>query len=774
MRRLGHALTVQADPAQALAAHQRQPFDLILADWDLLGSGSKGLPPEALRTARLGCIAVTSEPSRHAQALLASGAPFVVPEDPDAVLDLRLGTMLSWRQRGGRDHEALRFLNAASAELASSLDFDTTLRNIAELGVKLLADGCVVDVIGDEGVARRVLALAREPDRQPLMDQLLRHPLAGPLRTALDLGETAVFRDAGPGEWKQFAGSAEHLALLEELSFHSAVVVPLAAHGRVEGVLTLAARDPTAFDDHAVGLAEQLGVRAGLAVANARLHRLAQEELARRRRVEEELRRGEAQFRALTEATFEAVVIHEAGTVLLVNRAMADMLGYAVEEMVGTSVFLYIAPESHPDIQTRLREGAAPYETLALHRDGSKFPIEVEVRGAEWDGRSVRMAAMRDIRERRRQQAQLIFADRLAAVGTLAAGVAHEINNPLAFVSLSVDFAREELQRGGSTDEVLRALDDAASGTRRVSGIVRDLGRISRVDDGRGPAAVRPALEAALGIARNEIRHRAALVLDLREVPPVDANESRLGQVFLNLLINAAQAVPEGAPDQNQIRVATFEHPSGRIAVEVSDSGAGIAPEVRPRIFDAFFTTKPAGVGTGLGLSICHGIVTSLGGEIEVDSAPGKGATFRVLLPRARIAEEPALPAEGPALALNRRPRVLVVDDEALLRRALLRMLHPTCDAVAVGGGEEALRLVEAGEAFDVILCDVMMPGMTGKVLFERLQEVAPLLARRTAFLSGGAFTAETAHFLAHVQNPKLRKPFLPAELLAVIRDLAT
>ncbi len=772
--RLGHDTTVEGDPALALLLHRERVFDLVIVDWDTLGSGAPQLPIEALRTAPMGFIVCTSRPTDHSQALLAAGTPYLTPDESDALLDLHLGTMLARRNRRGRDHEALRFLVSASSQLASSLDYDTTLQSIGRLGVETLADGCVIDVIGPDGAARRVLAVARDPARQPMMELLLRYPLAAePLRQLLANQKICVYRDAVPLEWPQFTSGEEHLRLWEALGHRAAALVPMIAHGRVEGVLTLTSREVTAFDSHAVGIAEQLGLRAGLAVANARLHQRAQEEIAQRRRVEEELRRSEEQLRALTDASLEAVVIHQDGQIILVNRAMASMLGYTVDEMVGSSAFRFIAPESHAAIRAQFAlTSQATYEALALHKDGSKFPIEVEVRGASWKGRQVRMAAMRDIRERRRNQAQLIFADRLAAVGMLAAGVAHEINNPLAFVSLSVDFARHEIQRGGPREEILRALDDAAAGTRRVSGIVRDLGRISRVDDGRrGSVEIRPVLEAALGIARNEIRHRAVLTLDLREVPPVDASEARLGQVFLNLLINAAQAVPEGAPEKNAVRVATFEHASGRVAVEFSDSGSGISAEVRPRIFDPFFTTKPLGVGTGLGLSICQGIVASLGGEIEVESEPGKGATFRVLLPRAKGVAMPQ--ALEPAPLLSSRPRVLVVDDEALMRKALLRLLQASCDATAVATGAEVLALLASGAHFDVLLCDLMMPGMTGKGLYEQLLVVAPELARRTAFLSGGAFTTETAEFLHRVQNPILQKPFLPAELFAVVRDLA-
>ena len=233
-----------------------------------------------------------------------------------------------------------------------------------------------------------------------------------------------------------------------------------------------------------------------------------------------------------------------------------------------------------------------------------------------------------------------MLADRMASVGTLAAGVAHEINNPLAFILANVEFALAELRgRGGRATEVLRALGEARDGGLRVREIVRDLKAFSRAGRG-GQRAVdlRRVLQSALGLAQNEIRHRARLEVDVGDIPPVMGSEHRLGQVFLNLLINAAQAIPEGRAAENVVRAITATAPDGRALVEISDTGTGIPPDVLPRIFDPFFTTKPVGVGTGLGLSICHGIVSGLGGEIHVESTLGRGTTFRVLLAAARPA----------------------------------------------------------------------------------------------------------------------------------------
>jgi len=239
--------------------------------------------------------------------------------------------------------------------------------------------------------------------------------------------------------------------------------------------------------------------------------------------------------------------------------------------------------------------------------------------------------------ERRQLQEQLLVADRMVSMGTLAAGVAHEINNPLAFVQLNLEYAVEQLRALAARPElheVTRALDDAMEGAARVRAIVRDLKVFSRPDATQiGVIDIRRVLDSSIQMAHNEIRHRARLVKSFGETPPVSGNEARLGQVFLNLLINAAHSITEGASDENEIAVSTKTDSSGQLVVTIRDTGAGMSPEVQRRIFDPFFTTKPVGIGTGLGLSVCHGIISALGGKIEVNSEPAKGTEFRVLLP---------------------------------------------------------------------------------------------------------------------------------------------
>jgi signal transduction histidine kinase len=295
-------------------------------------------------------------------------------------------------------------------------------------------------------------------------------------------------------------------------------------------------------------------------------------------------------------------------------------------------------------VSVLVRNRARPFGVLCAHWSRPRGVTEDEVHFLETvaDVLTGALARIEAERERHEMQARLAVADRMASVGTLAAGVAHELNNPLAYVSANLAYVAEALQRAPegplragtiSRRDLVQAVEDAQQGASKMRSIIQDLRTFCRQGGDRtGPVDLQPVLQSCVSMAWNEMKRRARFVRDLQDVPKVLGNEGRLGQVFLNLLVNAAQAISEGGADRNVIRLATRQLPDGRVSVEVTDTGSGIPPEVQRRVFDPFFTTKPVGVGTGLGLSICHNIVSSLGGSIEVESAPGRGATFRVLL----------------------------------------------------------------------------------------------------------------------------------------------
>jgi signal transduction histidine kinase len=428
-----------------------------------------------------------------------------------------------------------------------------------------------------------------------------------------------------------------------------------------------------------------------------------------------------------------------------------------------------------------MRGEAVERVELFVRHDRAPEGVWLSVNARPWkdDNDKVRggVSVFRDVTQEKAAQTQLMVSDRMASVGMLAAGVAHEINNPLAAVLANLDLAQRQLIDGGSAPgdihELREMVDDARGAVERVRQIVRDLKVFSRHEDlKQGAVDISKVLDSSLRMAWNEIRHRARLAKDYySDLGPVEGTESRLGQVFLNLIVNAAQAIPEGNADKNLIRVVTLPASDGRIAVEISDTGTGIAPEALLRLFTPFFTTKPAGVGTGLGLAICHRIVTGLGGDIEVESQPGRGTTFRVLLQAAKAAAVPEKLPPAPTVRPRRRGRVLVIDDDSMICAVIRRSLAPEHEVVVTLHATEALARIRRGDAFDVILCDLMMPQMTGMEFHAEIRSHDLEYADRIIFVTGGAFTRAARSFLDQVHNQRIEKPFDPQHLRALVND---
>jgi two-component system cell cycle sensor histidine kinase/response regulator CckA len=494
-------------------------------------------------------------------------------------------------------------------------------------------------------------------------------------------------------------------------------------------------------------------------------------------------------FRALLDQGSEAIFLLElpGATLIDFNESACLQLGIARDALLGRPIVELLAPEDGLALGAAVKIGEGAIRSTISGRlrraDGTIFPVEMSVRSVRLGTARHAVVVARDTTERDRLVAQLTLADRLASVGTLAAGVAHEVNNPLTFVVSNLAFFKRSLERlrsliaGASPiddaqllallEELDAAQADAAEGADRVRRIVRDLKVFSRADeDVRAPLDVRQVVDGALRLTGNEIRHRARLVRQFGDVPPVLANEGRLSQVFTNLLVNAAQAIPDGAADRNEITVTTWTEGTEAV-VEVRDTGGGMPAALLPRIFDPFFTTKPVGIGSGLGLSICHGIVEQLGGAIEVTSAPGAGTSFRVRLPAVGRSPSAAAPdASPPALPPS---RILVIDDDPLYGASLVRLLSPPHRVVTTTCARDALDRLNEGETFDVILCDLMMPEMGGMDFYAELQAWAPKLARRVVFVTAGGFTDRARDFLAEARAPWVEKPIPMAKLLAAI-----
>jgi len=399
---------------------------------------------------------------------------------------------------------------------------------------------------------------------------------------------------------------------------------------------------------------------------------------------------------------------------------------------------------------------------LFLRLDLREHRLELEARNAELETK------VRELEEARHQR---MLGDRLASIGRLAAGVAHEINTPLSTIVALLALMTEELGRGPSMDRAaLRdMLADARQGADRVRAVVRDLKTLSRADEDRvGAVDLRQVIEATINMAFTEIRHRARLVKDFGETKQAHGNQARLGQVVLNLLLNAAEAIAEGDASRNEIRIVTRDDGPDRVVIEVRDTGSGIPQAVLERVFDPFFTTKPVGVGTGLGLSISHSIVKGYGGDITAESTPGKGSTFRVTLPAASTVALEADGAEPPA-SKGTPLRVLVVDDDALFLGVMRRVLGRDHEVVAITSAREALARMRAGDRFDAILSDLMMPDMTGMDFHAELARTGLADADAMIFLTGGTFTPSAQDFLDRVPNLRLAKPFDLQQLRALL-----
>ncbi len=484
----------------------------------------------------------------------------------------------------------------------------------------------------------------------------------------------------------------------------------------------------------------------------------------------------EASFRQLVESVPDLVLIHEKGRIVYANPAMRTALGRRAEEVEGSSADAWLHPDDYAAVAPYLQgtEPLPPRELRVRAGDGSWLTAEFLAISIEMWGKPVRVAIGRDLTERTQARARLAGAERLASIGTLAAGVAHELNNPLTFVLSNVELVADSLRRlrgapvdADEWDEALHALDDALEGAERMRVIVRDLRTMARPDDpGSGAVDVRKLLEYAAHLTSNEVRTRARLVWDVGDVPPVRGSEGRLGQVFVNLIVNAAHAIPDGNPAAHVIRLAAARRDDGKVSITVSDSGAGIAPENLPRIFDPFFTTKPAGLGTGLGLWVCHNIVTALGGSLQVSSEVGTGTTFTVVLPAARPADAPRREERGG----RTRRRLLVVDDEPLVAATVRRQLAAEFEVDAASGAADALARI-GGRRYDAVLCDVTMEGPNGLDFVEELRRRAPELAEHVLLVSGGA-SAAVADRLSASGVPWIAKPFGGRQLRQALREL--
>jgi PAS domain S-box-containing protein len=494
-----------------------------------------------------------------------------------------------------------------------------------------------------------------------------------------------------------------------------------------------------------------------------------------RRKAEAALRRSEARFRALVTSAPDAILILRWPYILFVNPAGARLLELdSCDDAVGVDIRTRLSAEQVVTAEQRLQLQAtgarviAPHEYHSVSANGKPVAVDVSTMPIEYENGPATLVYARDVTERNLILARLREAEKLTAVHSLAAGVAHEINNPLSYVLLNLEFLERELpDLGGDPVRVAalqRRLADTRHGAERVKHIVRDLQALTRKDEViRGRVELDQVLDHTLHLLRRELQQGISIQTDYTEVPCVLGNPTRLEQLFSNLLLNAVHALRESERPERWLKV-TLRTGDGCVLAEIADNGCGMTEQVLSRAFEPFFTTKALGIGAGLGLAICRRIVDDLAGRIEVDSRPLSGTTVRVYLPSCETQ-----PLDEQTVT---RGRVLLVDDERAVAESLRHALHDDLDVETAGSARDARALLESGKQFDAVLCDLTMPEETGADFFEYVRVRYPSLAKRFVFMSGGVFHPKTHEFLENSGCVHVEKPFSLDHLRSLLAQL--
>jgi signal transduction histidine kinase/DNA-binding response OmpR family regulator len=799
--RLGFEIEAVADGAAALAAIRRKRPDAVVSDVMMPEVDGFGLAmalrqdPE-LRTLPL--VLVTSsyvEPSDRTLARRA-GANDLVVRTPDlsALVDVLRDTLAKdsvpttdpealpelERERNRRVFRQLErqvMLNTGLAKRCSSLASElTVLTGIAESVLRHRdVDTALDEALAScfdaggvsfgamyllEGTALRAHVLgAGVVTRTPIDTFFDREPL---LREVIASGQMLYLPSDHPAS----------ATVLADAQAKAMLVVPLTSAAGPLGALMMVSRDRDLDESDWRAFAQGVAMQLGQVLTLARAY-------SDREAAERKAERQAALLEAVVDSAPDIVVqLDAAGVIRFINRVDPPS---AMDKIVGTLWFDRVHADQRELARRTFDEVMATgkvqeIELSAIRPDETTGFYQLRLGAVKEDNIVVGCVIVaRDVTDKKQTEMQLMLADRMASVGTLAAGVAHEINNPLAAVIANLDMAEHDVgelaTRTTLPPDLVDELRDARMAADRVREIVRDLKVFSRAqEDRRGAVDVQKVLESTLRMAWNEIRHRAKVVKDYKRVPRVDANEARLGQVFLNLIVNAVQAIPEGAYEANTITLSTSVE-TEHVVIAVRDTGSGIPPAVQRRLFTPFFTTKPAGVGTGLGLAISHRIVTSLGGTLEFQTEPGKGTVFRVRLPIAPINLPPITEKFPMPTAAARRGRVLVIDDEDSLVQAMRRFLSHDHDVDGVTSARVAIEMI-GRQHYDVIVCDLMMPQVTGMDVHAAVLAQDPALAARMIFVTGGAFTETARRFLDSTPNPRIEKPFDLKTLRNLVNEL--
>lgn len=606
---------------------------------------------------------------------------------------------------------------------------------------------------------------------------------------AMVLKQTIGFNEATTNKLTQFLESKNTLAEImskrdvmlltdfaisdkEELT--SVLLAPLVSNAECLGVLLLGSKVAEINRIDSFAFARNLATQITQAVVLARAF--------------ERVFYSEQRYRGLMDnASCGIFIFDQQGKLLEVNKQGEKLFDCTKEEILNQDLLSFIPDADKPLAIAALRnlkEGrmAGPSEIRIRQRTGSERVVEYSGVAIKTANENILMIVTNDISDRVELKAQARMNDRLAIVGTLAAGVAHEINNPIAWVMNNLVFIKNNMniikKRAASIRELLPELDifemdeminESVHGVERIRDIVKNLKGFSRRDAADMMLVnIHEILNVVVSMASVEFKYRARLEKNYgNNIPTIMTNAGKLQQVFLNLIINASQAIQEGNISKNSITIKT-ELEDRFIRVDISDTGHGIAAETLPYIFDPFFTTKPMGHGTGLGLSICREIISQLNGKVSVKSVVNQGSTFSVYVPiNTDATEATTMPIQSD------RKRILIVDDEPFLLKSLSNTLKHHYHVTTALGGRIALDLLAQHKGrFDSIICDLQMPDLDGADFYKQVVELYNWLEKRVIFITGGSYTPKLNEFLAGIGQSVLEKPFTQEELLEALEKM--
>ncbi len=493
-----------------------------------------------------------------------------------------------------------------------------------------------------------------------------------------------------------------------------------------------------------------------------------------RRRAEETLRRSEEAYRALFEESVDGITITLGRRIVCANQALAGILRLPMEDVLGREVLDFVHPDEREIARARIARRLAgepqpdvPSRYRILQPDGTLRVVEILSRRVEWQGEDALQTIVRDVTEQVRLQEQLQQALKMEAVGQLAGGIAHDFNNLMTGILCHAGLLKTDAPQGTAVRETAELIEGAARRAAELTSQLLGFARRGKQQD--VPVDLVDTVRTSVRLLSQSLPPPVVVETDFRSPEAyVRGDPVQVEQVVLNLAMNARDAMPDGgtvtfAVEEREVSEADCEshaRPGRYTVLTVADTGVGIPKEQRSRVFEPFFTTKPQGRGTGMGLAMVYGIVRNHGGWIDVDSAPGEGTTFRVFFPSAEVPQEDRAPPAGPADTAADRARILLVDDEELVRDVVCRMLERLgYEAVAVASGQEAVAYYrDAGDDVAAVIIDFRMPGMDGRECFRTLKAMDPEV--RAVLATGGGTQASMQDLLDEGLAALVKKPF--------------